>query len=185
MRPIVLSLALLAMLLIAATSVKPPGGPTVRAPSLDDYRIIVDRNIFARDRAARRTGRPERDRSQETKAPAPEMVLIGMAVQGGEPLAFFEDSRSGEIVQLPSGQELWGGTILSISMDGVDYLYRGTTRYLAIGDNLQGVAAALLSASSMPSSAPSDATFKPSEGGNKPANDMLERLRQRRLQEGR
>jgi len=174
----------LALLLAAgaAVAVTPPGG---RTASWDDYRLILTRNIFARDRSA-----PSRDHAAVTP-PAPrstdhQLVLTGVGVRGDVRAAFFEDSRTGETQQAAVGGTLDGGTLVSVSLDSVEYRCDGVTRRISVGESLAGVAVALSGpdATTRPATAASpDAHAGPGDATDKSANDIVERMRQRRLQE--
>jgi len=143
----------------------------------DQYRIILDRNIFSRDRSLP-SGRSRPVFSRPAAPPAGQsFVLTGVAVQAEVSEALFEDSRTGETVWASVGQDVGGGTVVGICLDGVDYRVGDQTRRIALGETLSGVVAELGSSSA--SSQPAGTTSAPAGE----ASDLLERMRQRRLQE--
>jgi hypothetical protein len=202
MRSIVLFLAFLALLVAAVVAAPPPTpalaadrsanrpyGPSATRPvaQWDDYHLIIDRNIFSRDRtrpSARTPYIPRPSRGSD-----PEMILCGVAVQDGALIAFFEDDQTAATTKLGIGQRIRGGSIVGISLDGVDYQTAAGTRHVGIGQTLSGAVATLASTSApSPASAPSDSGAAPTAGassgtGDKALDDIVERMKQRRLAE--
>ncbi len=184
MRITLASIVLLIPLLAGAAVSKSPASAPASAPTsaraTDDYRIIIDRNIFTRNRRA-----ISRSTSIIRMGPATNMgtVLTGVAIQADEPVAFFEDVRSGETTKLAVGQSIEGGQIVSISLDSVEFKSGGMTRTVNLGENLQGVSA-VFAAPPAAASVPAPATAATSQPAiDKNTADVIERLRQRRLQE--
>ena len=170
---------------VSAPSSAPAAG---RGVSFDDFRIIVTRNIFARNRYMPTQGvpfvRPTVSQERENY-----LVLTGVAAQGIVREAFFEDNRSGETLRVPVGSAFSAGTIVSVSFDGVVYRTGGVTRKITVGESLAGVPAGLYvpGASSQPVAA---AASEPAGGpgaieGASGGGGVLERMRQRREQEQR
>ena len=166
----------------------PSSGQSVeRSPSLEDYRLVYERNIFSRSRTS-----PSRKRIPTTTYSTPriresQIVLVGVTCQGSEMEAFFEDDRSGESFRIQAGQSIKGGTVVSISLDGVEYKQGDGQRFVAVGETLTGGGASL-GVTSGPTDSSSQAGSQPS--GQSPENageagdgDILERMRQRRMQE--
>lgn len=206
MRPIALVLALFAIVIAAigaASSATPalaadrsanrsPATPATKsAPTWDDYRLIVERNIFLRDRHRPSAPRPTYTPSSSPKPPDPQMILCGVADQDGAPTAFFEDDQTGQITKLQVGQRIRGGSIVGVSLDGVDYQTASGIRRVAIGQTLSGATASLAStspttatATSAPGGPAATTSAAASSGtGDKAADDIAERMRQRRLAE--
>jgi len=169
----------------SAPSSAPAG---TRSVSFDDYRIIVTRNIFARNRYMPTQGAPV-SRPTVSQERENSLVLTGVAAQGKVREAFFEDNRSGETLRVPVGSAFSAGTIVSVSFDGVVYRTGGVTRKITVGESLAGVPAGLYvpGASSQPVAA---AASEPAGGpgaieGASGGGGVLERMRQRREQEQR
>ncbi|MGA2266446.1 MAG: hypothetical protein ABSH10_08470 [Phycisphaerae bacterium] len=172
-----------AMVMGAAPTSAPTTSPKT---SWEAYRLILDRNIFARDRAAPSQEEGDANRSGPPHGGEGSLILTGMATWGNVRLAFFEDSQTGETLKAVGGQALSRGTVISISLDSVEYRSGGTMRRIFIGENLIGQAGTLGSpgASSRPAST-TEAAGQSGGTSGKDAGDVLERMRQRRLQEVR
>jgi hypothetical protein len=187
-------LVLLAWLLAAMAAGPTPSTRPAAAPSasLDDYRVVWTRNVFARDRSAYRERPPVR-----FSPPRPvehPVVLTGVVVQDALQVAFFEDTRTGETVRVSPGQALGDGTVTAVSLDSVEYRYGEVTRTIMLGENLSGVATSLYplsvpgapaTATSEPTSAASEPASEPSGTSGRSTNDVLERMRLRRSREMR
>ena len=164
-------------------------------PTWDDYRIILDRNIFARDRSA--PSATHRSIAPSTPPVEESIVLTGVAVRGDARVAFFENTRTGETVRAVPGGVLAGGSVSAISLDSVDYRAGEATRTISVGQNLAGLVAVLSPPAASPPSTPVGTTqparasgaaatvdaAKPEEKVDKTTNDIIERMRLRRLQE--
>ncbi|MCE5280111.1 MAG: hypothetical protein ABFD92_05920 [Planctomycetaceae bacterium] len=182
-------LALTAALWLPATGQSPatqsasaPSAPPKR--SLDDYRLIVDRNIFSRDRSRRPVAARAYTPPREISPPAPQrhLVLTGVALQGESPIAFFEDSLDGQTLWVQAGMAIGHGTVADISFDGVTYRNGARERTIAIGEDIEGIAVLLqASTSTQSASAPAATPAAPPSSAND--NDVLQRLRLRRLQD--
>jgi len=111
------------------------------ADSWNDYRIVVQRNMFSRQRGPRIT----RQRTQRTipvapPVPDPEsyVVLKGIVQEDGEFIAFLEDSQSGQILRVRQGDSVVRGKIKSLSLDSIEYEFEDKTTIVTMGLNLQG-----------------------------------------------
>ena len=159
-----------------------PAGPRPRSTS--DYKLLVTRNIFARDRSTPSSSSPPTSFSPPTSSgatPTDEdcLVLKGTAGQGDRWLASFEDTRSSDTtIWVAPGQPIGPGKVVAVSIDGVQYRNGRTARTVRIGENLAGGVVEL--PSSAAASASSQPTSEPDSGGE---GDILQKLRQRRLQE--
>lgn len=189
-------LATLLLMALAGSGATPASQSTgVTKTSWEDYRLILSRNIFSRNRTAPR--RESRNGFSRPVRPAVEsfLVLRGVGMQENLRIAFVEDTRSGQSYRVATGKSLGGGLIQSISLDGVEYVLNGASRQINIGESLTGVPAGSASTSSQPSTLSADptATSQAAPAGASPApssapasvNDLIERMRQRRLQETR
>jgi hypothetical protein len=157
--------------------------------SWDDYRLILSRNIFSRNRTA--PGREPRGgfaRTQRPPQPEGFLILRGVGMQDNLRIAFLEDSRSGQSYRVAAGKALGGGVIQSVSLDGVDFVMNGVTRNITVGETLTGVPAGSVATSSQPASSSAGLTAAasqaaPPSSGPSSVNDTIERMRLRRLQE--
>ncbi len=154
--------------------------------SLEDYRLIVDRNIFSRDRTRRTVAaRPSREPAATQPVEQRHLVLTGVALQGEAPMAFFEDSLDGQTLWVRTGMPIGHGVVRDISFEGVTYRNGAGERIIAIGEDIEGVAVTLQASTTQGASAATDAGA-PAAGAAAPAgnaDDVLQRMRLRRLQE--
>ncbi len=151
-----------------------------KVATFDDYRIVFDRNIFLKDRTTRRDRSYWHSpiRSTLPSQPAtPQLVLTGVAIRDEVQVAFFENDQTGELVKAIVGDALQGGTVASISLDGVDFSLQGKTRKVAIGESLRGGGSVDMS------SVRSSETTAGSGDGSGSNDDILERMKKRRAKE--
>ena len=199
-----LLLAAVAAWALAAVSPLPAAGAE---DSWDKYAVLVERNMFRRDRrrpqplGAASTQRAERDSDRG-------VVLTGIARRGAEFVAFFEDTASNATSKIRLGQAIGKGKVKAITLDGVEYEREGLVRKIGIGWSLVG-SITTMPAERTPSSAPAqpqgpsvnggEPTTSPTQPTTKPAvaapgaspggasdsdiTDILERMRRRREQE--
>jgi len=175
--------ALLAAWSLGAAPTSAPSEP--RGPTWDDYRLIVTRNIFSRNRSSPSPRRTV-SRQETPRVPEATLVLIGTAVQDDQPMAFFENSRTGQTTRLLPGQSLGGGTVVSIALDSVEYRAGDATRRITVGETLSGLSASLPSstASTQPAGeGPAVSGAAAAGTADSGSNDIFERMRRRRLQE--
>jgi hypothetical protein len=155
-----------------------------------DYKILVDRNIFSRDR-----GRSFERESREVKeqvAPAPEsyFVLRGIVQQGSERIAFFENFRTRETVRARIGDAVARGKVQNITLDNVEYELDGKLTKTEVGKNLEGEVSSppltyndLIESTAMSSGVPSASTPSAETAPQGDEDDILKRLRERRQKE--
>lgn len=125
-----------------------PAKSAVQAKSLDSYKLVVTRNIFAKDRTIRAASPPRTPRTPYTpSAPQPRddrhyFVLRGLLLHGDVPVAFFEDTRgSGSSLRLTVGDKLAGGSLAGISLDGALFTFGDRSQQVRVGQNLAGMTA--------------------------------------------
>ena len=109
--------------------------------SWDVYKIIVERNMFSRQRRSR-TNRPRIQRQVPVAPPAPDpesyVVLKGVVQEDGEFIAFLEDTQSGQILRVRQGDSVVRGRITSLTLDSIEYEFEDKTTIVTMGLNLQG-----------------------------------------------
>jgi hypothetical protein len=169
--------AALVVLCAQASAAPARTGPGSRPWS--DYEVLATLNIFSRVRGAESRATEER---VERQAPSPErcMFLRGVVRREAHFVAVLEDMRSGQTVQVGAGDNVLDGRAGRITLDGITYV-RADERevFVAVGSNLEGNEAT--GAPSMPGAGAEPATA--GEQGTDEASALLERLRQRRLEE--
>jgi len=105
---------------------------------LGKYSVIVERNIFTRDRGKRK----EPDSAQEQKQAAPaagkSYILRGITLWGREYIAFFENSRYGATQMYRIGDPVEDVKIKNITLDHVEVENETQVVTIKIGDDLTG-----------------------------------------------
>lgn len=145
----------------------------------DDFRerydVIVQRNIFLRER--RRPSEPTTAPAPAPPPPPPESgyALVGIVLEDGAYRAYFERRPSGGVVRLSIGDPVARGIIAAIEIDAVLYQSEQGSNWVELGQDLSGRGAV---AATTPATS--------SGGGGSPDEPGLsieERLRRRRAQE--
>jgi len=162
------------------------GASPERAADSESYTVLIERNIFLRDRA--------RGRSRESAPPpapvysdAHYIVLRGIVRQGEEYVVFLEDTRSRVTSRVAAGGVMPQGVTVRPALDALAYEKDGRTITVELGRNLEGDAPATESVPRLTGGNGAPAAM-PTSGGPASANggaesSILERLRQRRQQE--
>ena len=91
----------------------------------DRAKIIMDRNIFSKDRRPYEAPRPRSERAEEqTPPPAVETyyVLKGIAKELDRVTAFIEDTRTGSIRRYTEDARIANGRLQSLTLDTLDYV---------------------------------------------------------------
>ena len=152
------------------------------------YQIILDRNIFSRQRGPiRRPGEVD-EKPKEIVMPNPESYLLlrGIVQEDGTFIAFVEDTRSATILKLRQGDRVARGTIASLSLDSLEYDLEGEKTTIRMGYDLEGghgaVTASELREWSQTSAAAGSAAPEPATPTGEQA-DILKQLMERRKQE--
>ena len=129
-----------------------PAGPAVMDRG-EAARLIVERNIFNRNRGQRPTsrrgggapGEPGEDGGESrpvVAAPPPDpgadLVLTGVSLVDDRYLAFFEQTRTGQIQAVAAGETLAGRRIEEMSLDGVKVEQQGVVMMIVVGRTLTG-----------------------------------------------
>ena len=116
------------------------GEPNSQSDSWDKYKIIVERNIFSRQRGPR----VDRDRRRQTAvlppAPNPEsyVILKGIVQEDGVFIAFLEDTQSGQIIRARKGDSVARGKIKALTLDSIEYEFEDRATNVAMGCDLEG-----------------------------------------------
>ena len=160
----------------------------------DRYAILIERNVFAKDRPRRyvRPTDPRRERSEREareardrpRSPQPEesLLLTGVVREGDVYMAFIENTRSGTTTRTKVGDTVGRGKITAITMISLTHEVEGRAAVLEIGKTLSG------GAPDRSRSTETQASSTETPSGSAPtgaANDIIERMRQRRLQEAK
>jgi hypothetical protein len=158
------------------------------------YKIIVERNIFSRNRGRNTPvrGTPDDQGRIQQKAPQLEsyFVLKGIAKENDKFAAFLEDTRDGHVIQVIANESIARGKITKLTLDSIIYQRDSEETPVKVGETLQGrpggVALTLdnlLNWSEMESTA---LESQPADSTETPVGDdaeILKRLMERRRRE--
>jgi hypothetical protein len=181
--------------LALAAAAGPAGDADSRPAAPEDpwarYQLILDRNIFSRQRGPIR--RPGEERETPVVVPNPEshFVLKGIVQENDEFIAFIEDTQAGTVLRLRKDERVARGTIKSLSLDGIEYQLEANTSTIKLGYDLEGrlgpVTAAPRPAAIAPTApAPAGTATPPAGQPSAPAGDeaeILQRLMEQRKQQ--
>lgn len=158
------------------------------------YEIILNRNIFSRQRSPFRP----RDRNSETQVvvPNPEthFLLKGIVQENSQFIAFVEDTQGGGVLRLRQGDRVARGQIKALTLDTLEYQLEDKTISVKLGCDLEGgrgttVAVGLPSMSQIPapaSTAPAGQQTQPQQQTPAPSPgeaEILKRLMEQRRQQ--
>ena len=128
------------LLLMALAPTAAAGAETAptspQPPRWERYQKVVQFNIFVRERGVREV-RARRDNATKPAAPtmpAPHLILRGVSRRREAWVAIVEDIRSGQVLQVAPDDELAGGRVAAISMDGLTYSYGEATVDISVGN---------------------------------------------------
>ena len=152
------------------------------------YKVIIDRNMFSRQRGA--TERRQRDTERQVvTVPDPESYyrLRGIAQENGTFIAFVEDTRRSETLKLRQGDAVARGSVESLDLDSIVFRLEDRSIPVAIGQDLLGGHGAVTMSELMqwtpaPSTPTSGQPTTPAAPTGDEA-DILRQLMERRKQE--
>lgn len=144
-----------------------------------NYGVIVDQNIFRRDRRAPQPVQtaPTTDTPPSTMTPEQSMMLTGLVIEQGHVRAYFENLQTGQVLRVSTGDALARGQVMDITLDALAYESEGQVVWVEIGQDLTGAVASITVAPAASTGA--------TTGQVDPATLSLEermRLRRRQLQ---
>ena len=154
-----------------------------------EYEVILERNMFSRQRGYRRRNEREERQERAVVMPNPESYLKfnGAVQEDGTFIAFVEDTRSGTVLRLRAGDRVARGVIKTLTLDSLVYELGDKTTTVQLGFDLEGGRGAVTMTELMEYSgtAAASPTGEPaqSEAPTGEAADILQQLLQRRQQE--
>jgi hypothetical protein len=151
----------------------------------DAYKVIVERNMFSRQRGAR-PERSNQDDGQMRTAPvlSPESyyLLKGIVQEDDAFIGFLEDTRGGQIIRVREGDSIARGVIKALSLDSIEYQLDDRTITVTMGHDLQGGQGAVTMTQlyewSQASSTTPQKAVTPASGQAGPPGDEAEILKQ-------
>jgi hypothetical protein len=153
----------------------------------DKYEVIMERNMFSRQRGYRR--RREDETPREAAMPNPESYFKfnGVVQEDGTFIAFVEDTRSNTVLRLRQGDQVARGIIKALTLDSLVYEFAEKTNTIQLGYDLEGGHGAVTMTELMEYSGTtatsSTGETAESEAPTGEAADILQQLLQRRQQE--
>ncbi|OHB76028.1 MAG: hypothetical protein A2Z25_22040 [Planctomycetes bacterium RBG_16_55_9] len=154
------------------------------------YQIILQRNIFSRQRGPIRQRDAERARPVVIRNPESYLMLKGIVQEDGTFIAFIEDTQGNKVLRLREGDSAARGVVKNFTLDSIEYQRDDKTVGVALGRDLEGGQGTLpmsrlleLSAASSPVSDPNAAT-KPSAPSEDEAEILRKLMEQRKQQLG-
>ncbi len=102
------------------------------------YQIILQRNIFSRQRGPIRRRRDDRPRPAITRNPESYLVLKGIVQEGDTFIAFIENTQTNTVLRLREGESVTRGTVKNFTLDSIEYQLEGNTISVVIGRDLEG-----------------------------------------------
>lgn len=153
----------------------------------DKYEVIMERNMFSRQRGPRQ--RPQSEDRPEVVVPNPESYFKfnGVVQEDGTFIAFVEDTRSGTVLKLREGDQVARGVIKTLTLDSLEYQMPERTFTIQLGFDLEGGRGAvtmdeLMEYSETTAAAPTGEAAG-TEAPTGEAADILQQMLQRRQQE--
>jgi hypothetical protein len=141
-RPV--SIALMVMLWVATGLSQAPANsaessPTGQPDPWQKYDIILQRNIFSRQRAPARP-RGETKEPKQVAIPNPEsyFLLKGVVQENDTFIAFVENTQGGGVLRLRAGDPVARGTIKALNLDSIEYQLGDQTIAIKLGCDLEG-----------------------------------------------
>jgi len=164
--------------------------PTGRQDAWAKYEIILNRNIFSRNRQPLRARRAVEEEPKPMVLPDPESyyILKGIVQEDREFIAFVEDKRDGSILRLRTGDAVARGTVKTLSLDMLEYEMADQVTAVKLGFDLQGGYGAVTATDLMEWSQTSTTPAAPVPSGQEPVPsadeaDILKRLMEQRKQQ--
>ncbi len=154
------------------------------------YQIILQRNIFSRQRGPIRQRR-ERARPVVTRNPEAYLVLKGIVQEDGTFIAFVENTQSNTVLRLREGDSIARGSVKNFSLDSIEYQFEDKTVSVTLGLDLEGGQGTLsmnrlleLSATTSTPSDPNAAATEEAPPSEEEAEILKKLMEQRRQQLG-
>jgi len=180
---------LLGLIVAAAPAAEQEPAETPQRDAWAEYQVILERNMFSRQRGPRRQREEEPRREREVALPNPESYyrFNGVVQEDGTFIAFVEDTRTGTVLRLRAGDQIARGAVKTLTLDSLVYEMGEQTTTIRLGFDLEGGQGAVTMNELMEYSQ----TVAPSQTGQAASSqapaeepaDVLQQLLRRRQQE--
>ena len=131
--------ALIFILFIWSESVFSQGAVAQKKDGWEKYQIILQRNIFSRQRG------PRIDLSRRRQIGAPPVpnpesyhILKGIVEENGVFIAFIENTQRSQIIKVREGDSVARGKVTTFSLDSIEYHFEDRKITIATGYDLEG-----------------------------------------------
>ncbi len=149
------------------------------------YNIILDRNMFSRERVPSRPQGEVVERPKVVPNPESYLLLKGVVQENNQFIAFVEDKRTGTVLRLREGDTVARGMVKALTLDGLQYQFQDKTIPVSMGSDLEGGSGAI-TAGDLASFSSMAAPAASSTGSSAPSADeaeILKRLMEQRQQQ--
>ena len=102
------------------------------------YQIILQRNIFSRQRGPVRQRQAAQARPVITRNRESYLILKGIIQQDSTFIAFVEDTQNNSIFKLHEGDSIARGAAKNFTLDSIEYQLQDKTFSVAVGRDLEG-----------------------------------------------
>jgi hypothetical protein len=106
------------------------------------YSVIVERNIFSRNRGTKTTDPGASATQARIQPPTPQLesyfVLKGIAKADDSFVAFLEDVRGGEVIRVKAQDAIARGRIVKLTLDSAAYQNDANAVDVKVGQTLEG-----------------------------------------------
>lgn len=151
------------------------------------YQVLVDQNIFMRQRGRRTSSPATTSPTSRPAARTPEqsLVLTGVVFEDGEFRAYFEDLGKSSVVRVSNGDAIARGTVAAIMIDAVAYESDDGVRWIEFGQDLTGGSMPIAERGTTGTTEPngSDQASADAGGGDDASLSVEERMRRRSAQQ--
>jgi hypothetical protein len=147
-------------------------------PLPQEYRILLSRSVFL-NQPGQRVGRPTDSGGGAPRSFEASLTFRGVMREGSQSVAFIDDGNSTR--RLKVGDKIGRGEIREISLNQLFYQVGDRTIPVDIGMNLTGTG--IMTSTTQPSASSGTQTASTSPGSSG-GDDVVERMRKRRQQEG-
>lgn len=147
--------------------------------SWNRYQIILQRNIFSRQRGPVRQRRTIQARPVITRNRESYLILKGVVQQDSTFIAFVEDTQSNSMLRLGEADSVARGIVKNFTLDSIEYQLKEKTITVTVGRDLEGGQGTLPMSTLLELSATSPSTSDPNAPVKEsiPSGDEAEILR--------
>ena len=153
-----------------------------RATFANTYGVIIDHNIFLKDRTVR-PDTTQRSSTQRARGVNESLVLRGVAFEDGQYRAYVEDIDNLRMLRLGPGDAVGHGRIAQIDIDSLLYQHDGSEDWIDVGADFTGKQVITIPEDSTESAGGGVATTGPAEAinPNDPNLTIEQKMKLRRL----